>query len=777
MEKGNPIRFTMGLLQFPNELLAHIAEYLTIDDISSLHRACRDLHTALGHFLYRRLRGDSDVFHWAVEHRNIQLVRKLLEAGAHPDQYVLKKSHRGTQHSRPPAGSDYSAQLLMLEEQCRQRYEIASGRTRSRRGESPPSEPWMTAMHLAASLGYDDMIELLLDYGANVNAISQGFCDCTYLLGNEDNSTVRPFWMPLHTAMCHGNDTTARILLARGASFQIAPRPIGSSRRYVTALHTSCYTGALEISRLLLEKLRCPQIDIEDHQGLTPLAWAYKSHQWDTVEWLVQNGASIDTHGGNGRSLLWDACYHWRPCEAYRLLELGANPRYYIGTSPLHYICYFRHGDTDTCVPPGFAKPIDRLTLVKRLVKAGADIGAKRPLDQATPLILAAAAVSAPLVEYLLDAGADINSQDLRGFTPLMHACSPTTRIKDSRLSTIKLLLDRGASTTLVDKKGWMALEHLCKARRGHPDDAAIVRLLIEHGSPPNAMSDRSISLIREFFLSDDPETSKYLRTVGSRLPDEDDLMEMLDHAIKNDDVDALRFVLEFEGATALLCTETRLFDALDCGHHDVAEIIFDAGAPWTYTRMGATCLFFACRSNKIELVRKLLRVGADPNCFTEYGGSPLTVAIEYGNVSIFEALLDHGADPFPSRINSFTHKPQGGALLRAILREEVEIVDAIMKRGLYNSAPAAEQIRSMYFVCDQEPSPASLALLEALLRGGADPNMCLLHPPTADYCLPLQVVRSHENHKAAELLHSYGATRLPPEALWKPLSNTVNSL
>ncbi|KAI0841009.1 ankyrin [Hypoxylon sp. FL0890] len=681
----------MGLLQFPNELLTQVAEDLTIKDMSSFHLSCRDLYTALDPFLYRRARGDAGVLYWAVKHRNTQVVKKLLEAGAHPDQYMFKDLHRRTQLP-----------------------------------ERESSEPWMTALHLAASLGYDDIIELLLDHGASVNALSQGFCSCAYRLKDEDNSTANPFWMPLHTAMCHGNDATARLLLARGASFQVAPRPIGSSSGYVTALHISCYMGALEISRLLLKSCR-PHVDIRDHQGLTPLAWAYMSRQWDTIEWLVQNGANIDAHVGNGRSLLWDACYHWRLSEAYRLLELGANPRYYIGTSPLHYCCCDSSTVTDLCAPPGLTRPIDRLTLAKRLVKAGADVNAKRPLDQATPLSLAAAAGSVPVVGYLLEAGAGINSQDIRGYTPLMQACSRAVQEEDSRLPTIRLLLDRGASTTLVDTKGWTALEHFCESRKRHPDNAVIIKLLIEHGSPPNAASNPYLSLIHSFFMDNELDISKYLRTVGTRLPDKNELMEMLDHAVKRHDVDAFRFVLQFEGTTEMLRTETRLFDALYAQSYDAAEIIFDAGA------------------------------GADPNCFTEYGGSPLTLAIEYGNVAIFEALME-----------PFCELSSGG---------EVEILDTIMKRGLYKPAPAAEQIRSMYFVCDQEPSSDSLALLHALLRGGADPNMRLLHPPTADYCLPLQVVMGHENHEAVELLYSYGATRLPPEALWGPLNYAVDSL
>ncbi|KAI0152245.1 ankyrin [Hypoxylon sp. NC0597] len=764
----------MGLLQFPNELLTNIAGYLTIKEISNFCRSSRDLHAALDSLLYRRVRGDADVLQWAIRRGITQTVRKLLQGGTSPDPYMLDESRHRIQIPGFSSGLDYQMQLYILEQQNRRRLRIMT-----EWGEDgfQPLEQWMTAIHLAASLGYDDIIELLLDYGATVNALSQDFCKCDYRLEDHDARTVKPWWMPLHTAICHGNYATARLLVARGASFQIAPRAIGSSSDCVTALHLSCYIGALELSRFLLESYH-PQIDTRDHQGLTPLAWAYMSRQWDTIEWLVQNGANIDANIGNGRSLLWDACFHRQLDEAHRLLELGANPRYYIGTSPLHYCCSESNTvkNTDQSATPSLTEPIRRLALAKRLVEAGADVNAQRPLDEATPLSLAAAAGSTAVVEYLLEAGALIDSQDVRGQTPLMKACS-LAALPNVWLPTIKLLLQRGASTILMDNENRTALELFCESRKGHPDEAIIIGLLIEYGSPPNATSDSHLSLIHSFFMSNNLDISRYLQTVGTKLPTQLELMEMLNHAITNDDANALRFTLQLEGATELLCTETRLFDALDCCHNNVAEIIFDAGAPWTYTKWGATCLFCACRIDNVNLVRKLLAVGADPNCFTDYGESPLAIAIEYGNVAIFGALLDHGAEPFPSSINTYTLKPRDGALLRAILRGKVEIVDVIMKRGLYNSASAAEQIRSMYLVCNQKPSPVSLALLRALLSGGADPNMRLLQPSTANYCLPLQVVMAHENQEAADLLHSYGATPLPQEASWHPPVYAADSL
>ncbi len=64
----------------------------------------------------------------------------------------------------------------------------------------------VTALHWAAAQGYNDIIKLLLDLGANVN------------LQNAEGNT------PLHLAARNGNLSTVRLLLARGANATVVNR-------------------------------------------------------------------------------------------------------------------------------------------------------------------------------------------------------------------------------------------------------------------------------------------------------------------------------------------------------------------------------------------------------------------------------------------------------------------------------------------------------------------------------------------------------------------------
>jgi Ankyrin repeats (3 copies)/Squalene-hopene cyclase C-terminal domain len=82
-------------------------------------------------------------------------------------------------------------------------------------------------------------------------------------------------------------------------------------------------------------------------------------------------------------------------------------------------------------------------------------------LGSYTPLILAAAYSSPDAVKVLLDAGAKVNAQDVRGMTPLMLAIA----CDHNDVRTVRLLLDRGADPKLKSKAGEDAYDWARKFR------------------------------------------------------------------------------------------------------------------------------------------------------------------------------------------------------------------------------------------------------------------------------------------------------------------------
>jgi len=114
--------------------------------------------------------------------------------------------------------------------------------------------------------------------------------------------------------------------------------------------------------------------------------------------------------------------------------------------------------------------------LVQVLLDKGASPNGRDDRNGSTPLIYAAGEGRTKIVEILLNAGADIESQMKDGSTSLIWATC------NQREEVIQLLLARGAATEATDSEDCTAL--IYAASYG---DQKTVSLLLEHGAKPCA--------------------------------------------------------------------------------------------------------------------------------------------------------------------------------------------------------------------------------------------------------------------------------------------------
>jgi uncharacterized protein len=122
-----------------------------------------------------------------------------------------------------------------------------------------------TALHL--NWGHLDIVELLLDSGADINAVSRNKFVAT----------------PLQGAAVGQRLELARLLIARGA--KLSPRGEGGD----SPLHECAGNGAIEIARLLLD--HGADINAKDDEGKTPLAIALEYKQAEMARLLRERGA------------------------------------------------------------------------------------------------------------------------------------------------------------------------------------------------------------------------------------------------------------------------------------------------------------------------------------------------------------------------------------------------------------------------------------------------------------------------------------------------------
>ncbi|MGI4791559.1 MAG: ankyrin repeat domain-containing protein [Janthinobacterium lividum] len=233
----------------------------------------------------------------------------------------------------------------------------------------------------------------------------------------------------LMAAVTAGNMDTAQLLVEYGANVNAMDNDAYDVPNKGTPLQRSIYCGLLGMMGLLLENGADPNLRRQPDM-MTPLMLAVFMRNHAMVDLLLDHGADVNA------------------VQERAISETALSTAAYKGD----------------------------FALVQRLLKAGATIK-----DSQTALIWAGRDNDyaedqrenyASITGLLLEAGANINAQDVYGRTALMMVCGETLR---SSASAVKFLLEQGADVNLRSRSGDSALG--CAARG---DDNAVVRLLLK---------------------------------------------------------------------------------------------------------------------------------------------------------------------------------------------------------------------------------------------------------------------------------------------------------
>ncbi len=158
------------------------------------------------------------------------------------------------------------------------------------------------------------------------------------------------------------------------------------------------------------------------------------------------------------------------------------------------------------------------------------------------------------------------------------------------------------------------------------------------------------------------------------------------------------------------------LFDAIEQG--DLRQVRSELGAGAAIDQIdestGMAPLALAASLGQLEIVRLLLRCGADP----DWGGTttPLEAAALEGQLKVVEALLAAGADLNRSVADGFT------PLMTAICARQVQVVRLLVEAGA-NPAAVNHEGQTAWVLAEQQENPHSviLANLRRALAGSSE--------------------------------------------------------
>lgn len=322
----------------------------------------------------------------------------------------------------------------------------------------------VSALSLACTNGSEEIVTALLDAGADPN---------TTLRGDES---------ALMTAARTGRTGPVRALLARGAN------PASTDRKGQTALMWAAAEGHVEVVTQLLQTGADYHTRLKS--GFNALLFAAREGRIEVVKTLLAAGADpneVITTGksgsrapGNGNGPLSLAVENGHFELALALVKAGADPNERrSGFTPLHILTWVRRparGDElDGQPPPDGSGNVGSLDFARRLVAAGANVNArldaKGPKNgkfrtaSATPFFMAAKTADLDYLKLLVELGADPNTPNEDGATPLMTAAGLGCYAPDEEAGTesecievVNFLLKLGADVNLVDQNGETAM-------------------------------------------------------------------------------------------------------------------------------------------------------------------------------------------------------------------------------------------------------------------------------------------------------------------------------
>lgn len=343
-----------------------------------------------------------------------------------------------------------------------------------------------SAVMFSAAGGHTETTKILIDLGADVNAVAQATPDYLVKLAEM-----------IEAGTVEDND----------------PHVDG-----VTAVHVAAQAGHLDCVNLLIEA--GADVTILDDEERTPLLLAVKGNYGDVASALVKGGADPNTpyvdEEGDSHNLLMDSIIVENGEFSELLITSGADIHHQDDHQVTSLLQASHRGMADvvkaliksntksdwidTASDEGITSLIaacseGHIEVAKILVDAGANVNAKDK-DQTNSLMAASARGHTDIVEVLLKSGSNVNEQNVDGHTALMFAYNGKNQVEtlwerytqfvqeaelekgaenediddggtgpiirealDSHNKMVQLLISSGADQSVKDKEGHTATD------------------------------------------------------------------------------------------------------------------------------------------------------------------------------------------------------------------------------------------------------------------------------------------------------------------------------
>ncbi|CAF9943521.1 MAG: hypothetical protein ALECFALPRED_000540 [Alectoria fallacina] len=501
-------------------------------------------------------------------------------------------------------------------------------------------------LSIAAIEGHDQVTQLLLEYGADVNAQGGKYGNALQAASGEGDN----------------NHIVVQMLLDHGVDVNV------QSGYYGNALQAACAESVEDNNHIVVQMLLDHGADVNAQGGFygnALQAASVENNNHIVVQMLLDHGADVNVQGGyHGNALQAASVGDNNHIVVQMLLDHGANVN-------------IQGGDFENALQAASSKGHDRV--VRMLLDHGADVNVQGGAYE-NALQAASSKGHNRVVRMLLDHGADVNVQG-GIYENALRAAS-----LGGYDQVVRMLLDHeadvnagnaleGASYNGHDQVVRILLDHEADVNAGNALEGAsyngydqVVRMLLDHGADVNVGNalqtasynghDRVVRMLLDHGA--DVNAGNPLQAASSN--GHDQVVQMLlDHGV---DVNA---------GNALEAASSK-------GHDRVVRVLLDHGVDVN----AGNALQAASSKGHDRVVRVLLDHGVDVNA-----GNALQAASSKGHDRVVRVLLDHGAD-----VNA--HDILCGTALQAASSEDHDrVVRMLLDHGADVNAGSALQAAS----------------------------------------------------------------------------------
>uniref|UniRef100_A0AAQ4R5Q1 Poly [ADP-ribose] polymerase n=2 Tax=Gasterosteus aculeatus aculeatus TaxID=481459 RepID=A0AAQ4R5Q1_GASAC len=612
-----------------------------------------------------------------------------------------------------------------------------------------------TPLHFAAGFGRRDVVDHLLQMGANVHA-------------RDDGGLI-----PLHNACSFGHSEVVSLLLCQGAD------PNARDNWNYTPLHEAAIKGKIDVcigeykKDELLEAARSGNEEklmalltplnvnchASDGRKSTPLHLAAGYNRVRIVQLLLQHGADVHAKDKGGLVPLHNACSYGHYEVTELLLKHGAcvNAMDLWQFTPLHEAASKNRVEVCSLLLSHGADP----TLLNCHSKSSVDMAPTPELKERLAyefkghsLLQAAREADVTKAKKTL-AMEIINFKHPHTHETALHCAVASPHPK--RKQVTELLLRKGAGVN-EKNKDFMTPLHVA-AERAHND---IMEVLQKHGAKVNAVDTLGQTALHRAAMAGHLQTCRLLLGYGA----DASLLSLQGFTAAQMGNEAVQQILNENVPVRNSDVDYRLLEAAKAGDLDTVKSLCTAQNVNCRDLEGrhSTPLHFAAGYNRVTVVEYLLHHGADVHAKDKGGLVPLHNACSYGHYEVAELLVRHGASVNVADLWKFT------PLHEAAAKGKYEICKLLLKHGADPTKKNRDGNTPLDLVKDGDTDIQDLlrgdaALLDAAKKGCLARVQKLCSPDNINCrdtqgrnSTPLHLAAGYNNLEVAEYLLEHGA-------------------